>query len=397
MYLSIYRYIHPFNQVGSLSNKLKEKDKEVSKLQESLRFHSEGSRELQQHLDAALNEKTLQQIETRIDKYKKERDTAKENLKQLKISYEERLQHLQTQHDASITELRTSLKQKEDDIVALMTKAEEYKGKRQKYRELNRRLEQERDDLALELHQKDEIIDSLHQRVQYLEEDHAHNEGYSGGYSDQDQLNDDDKLGSGSDDREVELHVPYALSDSLTRLKPKTVSQFSMGSTHSLPPTIAKISTTQDITEVLPSSGDPILPVTSHMTSTLSLSSDKPHLPREKTERATTRALTTSGTSPPTKPIKISSLPRGGTSDTDTQISKGTKLSVTVRTGQGEIHTCVKPALPHQVNIGDSIIVKRRNGTYDAGVIRCVGVQWKGDEMCGVELEVPSKSTLCFD
>ena len=35
--------------------------------------------------------KTLQQIESRIDKCKKERDTAKENLKQLKISYEERL------------------------------------------------------------------------------------------------------------------------------------------------------------------------------------------------------------------------------------------------------------------------------------------------------------------
>ena len=59
-------------------------------------------KELQQHFDAILNEKTLQQIETRIDKYKKERDIAKENLKQLKISYEERLQHLQTQHDAAI-------------------------------------------------------------------------------------------------------------------------------------------------------------------------------------------------------------------------------------------------------------------------------------------------------
>ena len=70
---------------------MKEKDKEISKLQEFQQFHSEGSRELQQHLDAALNEKTLQQIETRIDKYKKERDIAKENLKQLKISYEERL------------------------------------------------------------------------------------------------------------------------------------------------------------------------------------------------------------------------------------------------------------------------------------------------------------------
>ena len=46
-------------------------------------------------------------------------------------------------------------------------------------------LEQERDDLALELHHNDDIIDSLHQRVQYLKgnKDHAHNEGYIGGYS----------------------------------------------------------------------------------------------------------------------------------------------------------------------------------------------------------------------
>ena len=52
MYLSIYQYIHPFNQVGSLSNKLED--------------HSEDSRELQQHIDAALNEKTVQQIESRM-------------------------------------------------------------------------------------------------------------------------------------------------------------------------------------------------------------------------------------------------------------------------------------------------------------------------------------------
>ena len=95
-----------------------------------------------------------------------------------------------------------------------MTKAEEYKSKRQKYRELNWCLEQERDDLALELHQKGDIIDNLHQLVQYLkgEEDHVHNEGYIDGYSKLDHLNDNDKQGSGSDDREVELHVPYVFT-----------------------------------------------------------------------------------------------------------------------------------------------------------------------------------------
>ena len=133
MYLSIYQSIYPFNQVGFLNNKLKEADKEISKLQEFLQFNFKGSKELQQYLDVELNEKTLQQIESRIDKYIKEKDTAKENLKHLKISYEERLQDLQTQHDdAAITELHISLKQKEDDIVALMTKAKEYKAKRQK-------------------------------------------------------------------------------------------------------------------------------------------------------------------------------------------------------------------------------------------------------------------------
>ena len=65
----------------------------ISKLQESLQFHSEDSRE-QQHIDAALNEKIVQEIESRIDMYKKERDTAKENLKQLKINHEERFEAL---------------------------------------------------------------------------------------------------------------------------------------------------------------------------------------------------------------------------------------------------------------------------------------------------------------
>ena len=37
----------------------------------------------------------------------------------------------------------------------------------------------------------------------------------------------------------------------------------------------------------------------------------------------------------------------------------------------------VKPAPSHQVNVGDSIIVKRCNDSYDAGVIRCVGVEWR--------------------
>ena len=76
------------------------------------------------------------------------------------------------------------MKQKEGDFEALITKPEEYKPKRQKYCKLNQCLDQKRDDLALELHQKDDIIDSLHQRVQNLKgnENHAHNEGYIGGY-----------------------------------------------------------------------------------------------------------------------------------------------------------------------------------------------------------------------
>ena len=98
-----------------------------------------------------------------------------------------------------------------------MIKAEEYKAKRQRYRELNQHLEQEKDNLALEICQNYDIANNLHQRVQYLEgkEDSAHNEGYTSGYSDQNHLNDDSKQGSGSNDRELELHIPYALFDLL--------------------------------------------------------------------------------------------------------------------------------------------------------------------------------------
>ena len=57
-------------------------------------------------------------------------------MKQLKINYEERLKYLQRQHDVAMTKLQTSLKVNEEEFVVLMTKAEEYKPKRQKYRDL---------------------------------------------------------------------------------------------------------------------------------------------------------------------------------------------------------------------------------------------------------------------
>ena len=71
-----------------------------------------------------------------------------------------------------------------------------------------------------------------------------------------------------------------------------------MRSTNSLPPIIAKIPTTQDNNEVLPSSGDLILLTTSQMTSTHGLSLDKSYLPRRKTGRTTTEALTARGVPP---------------------------------------------------------------------------------------------------
>ena len=49
------------------------------------------------------------------------------------------MKQLQIQHDAAMTKLQTSLMQKEEDFVSLTTKAEEYKSRRQKYRELNQK------------------------------------------------------------------------------------------------------------------------------------------------------------------------------------------------------------------------------------------------------------------
>ena len=92
--------------------------------------------------------------------------------------------------------------------------------------------------------------------------DCTHNEGHTGDYSGQDPLNDYNKQGSGSNDREVEQHVSYAINCP----KPKPISNFSMGSTDFLPPTIAKTWTTQNSTKVLPLSGDPILTTTNDIT-----------------------------------------------------------------------------------------------------------------------------------
>ena len=54
----------------------------MTKLQESLQFHSESSRG--QHLDVVLNEKTLQRIDSRIDKYKKQKRHSKREFETVK-------------------------------------------------------------------------------------------------------------------------------------------------------------------------------------------------------------------------------------------------------------------------------------------------------------------------
>ena len=82
-------------------------------------------------------------------------------------------------------------------------------------------------------------------------------------------------------------HVHYLTHWLNTR--PKWISHFSMGSTYFLPPMTAKF---RLLKTIIKCNSHLILPTTSHMTSTLSLSLDKPHLPREKTEKTTTQALT---------------------------------------------------------------------------------------------------------
>jgi chromosome segregation ATPase len=131
-------------EMVSLQRKLSEREEEIVKLNESLQFHQERNVEFKDQLEAALNEDTLQQIQEKISKYKKERDNCKEQMKQMKVENEEKLRHI-SHLEKTVASLMKELEGKEDDLVKLIKKVDEYKAKKLKYQEMVKQLLQERE------------------------------------------------------------------------------------------------------------------------------------------------------------------------------------------------------------------------------------------------------------
>lgn len=321
----------------SLQAKVKERDIEISKLQESLHFHTEGNRELKEHLDAALNEETLQQIEQRISKYKKERDSVKENMKLLKASQEQKLYDMRSQYEGEMSDLREELEQREEELKSLKSKADKYKTKcHELKKELKERMTTEY------------LIPNL-EMTQQQGEEYSHEEHY----------------------------IPH----------PSLI-----GSTQSLP-------AIRDPKQTLPSSTTPIR----YTSTSLLMTETEPHLPltrelveREKTSKSTnyhhiTNDITTSTTS----------LKHFPSSPSSSFSSSSSTPRVSVCTANGDKIRNIKSVISEggvrgeELRIGSRVVVKRKEGLYYSGLLRYVGITEKGEELCGVELEVQSMSNIC--
>ena len=64
---------------------------------------------------------------------------------------------------------------------------------------------------------------------------------------------------------------------------------------------------------------------------------------------------------------------------------------VTVKTKSGEQELPITRLLHESVEVGTTVVVKRTDGSYYMGTLRYVGYSDKGGDLCGIELDVPSK------
>lgn len=284
-----------------MQHKLQEKEREISKLQETLEFHTASNEEMKEHLETALNEEMLQKIQQRIEKYKKERDAAKDNYKMLKASCDEQIQSLQSQHEAAVSSLEEELHQRESEKLLLMKKVEEYKGKnKMKHQELKH-------------------LKTL------LEEKNAYIQGYQ--YEDQ------------IDSSRFGLHDTYDDENETIRKKTTHVS-----------------STDVYIPPVDPST-DSIANIDISLDE-LSLDKDEMSSHRKMFKR-------------------------------DSEVAH--KKLVTVRKRSGEQMLNIAKLSRDNVEAGITVAVKRKDGVFDLGLLRYVGFNDKGEDLCGIELDVPSK------
>lgn len=325
-------------QVQSLTQKLKARDSEVAKLTESLQFHTDGNRELKEHLDAALNEDTIKKIEQRISKYKKERDSTREAMKTLKTACDEQL----SQKESVILSLQEELLKFQEERKVL---AQKYKRRKSELAELKQQSSEKITQLHTQLQEKDELLLSLTEGQEEREE------------GDEEEEEDDVAFTIGIQKTLHDVYREYASDDDEGEEVEKE--------------------------ELEEDDGELYTTAISDLTSTSR---------SIKTEVETERSTKTYKTSPslarskPQKPTKekvvchshLRAAAKGGSSS---------QQQVNVNTKSGEKQIIIEPAqLLEEAQIGSVVVVKRKEGMYERGLLRYIG-----SELCGVELEVESE------
>ena len=297
-----------------MSKKLKEKDSEISKLTESLHFHTEGNRELKEHLDAALNEETIAKIEQRISKYKTERDTTKEAMKTLKASCDEQL----SQKELTILSLREELLKYQEEKQAWAVK---YKKRKSELSEFKKGSKEAIAILHSQLQEKEALLQSL------VGPDRDDDEDDEGGISDVNEESAEYVSNGEEIEEDNELYLT-AISDSLQSINS---TRHSTDTKHKTSPSLSR-----------------------HTRSSLHRN-NKEAVPCHTHLRGASKGTT------------------------------ATSSQVTVRTKTGERQLIIECGVLEEMPIGSTVVVRRKDGIYEQGLLRYVG-----KEQCGVELELAS-------
>ena len=302
----------------SLSKKLKEKETEISKLTESLQFHTDGNRELKEHLDAALNEETIAKIEQKISKYKTERDTTKEAMKALRALYDEQL----SQKELTILSLREELLKYQEEKQAWAVK---YKKRKSELSELKK---DSKETIAVLHSQLQEKVDLL-QSLIAPDTDRDDDDDDGGGMSD---VNQETEYVSHEEEMEEdnELYLT-AINDSFQSEPSAQTTRHSADIKQKTSPSLSR-----------------------HTRSSIHKNS-KEAVPCHTHLRGASKATTS------------------------------TSSQVTVRTKTGEKQSVIVPVVLGDLPVGSVVVVKRKDGIYEQGLLR-----YAGKEQCGVELELPS-------
>ena len=163
------KYTKLKQEVTRLHTQNKELESQLRQAKQNLKLNEEHNLELQKQLEATSNPEILQTIQQKIQKYKQERDTARDLVKQVKITSADNDQ----QHELAIQTLEAELAEWKMEVAKMRQTLAEQKAKKKKYRDSCHQVEGFCRDLQMQLQEKEETIISLQSLL-----DHHGNKDY---------------------------------------------------------------------------------------------------------------------------------------------------------------------------------------------------------------------------